>query len=148
MFVSLPEHRFQVPEGLATPGAAYWRSLAVSTNAPWYILNLCIGPGTLVDTFLLVWDTDLLHAIQAEGVKADSLQLLLRRQRGPGWQPVEIREIWEAVDLEDESDCVLLVDVGGKEYSGYFMETVRRVKRVRLVATLRTGSSARGATND
>ena len=148
MFVTLPEHRFQVPDGLSAPGATYWRSLAVSTDAPWYILNLYIGPGTLVDTFLLVWDTDLLHAIKAEGVKADSLQLLLRRQRGPGWQPIEIREIWEAVDLEDESDCVMLVDISGKEYSGYFMETAQRVRRVRLVATLRASSPVRGATND
>ena len=95
MFVLLPEHRFQIPEALCAPGATYWRSLAVSTNALWYIRNLRIGPDALVDTFLLVWDTDLLDTTKADGVKADSLQHVRQLREVQGISQERLGELTE-----------------------------------------------------
>ena len=136
MFVSLPEYRFPVPTQLAAPGASYWRSLALSTTTPWYVLTVRAEEGSPTDTFLLVWDSDLVQAIKTSDMQVESL-LLLRRTGSPkGWRSVEIAEVWEASDPEDEGTQVLLVDEVGSEYSGLFMQPTVGVKRIRLVTKL------------
>ncbi len=136
MFVSLPEYRFNVPTPLAAPGASYWRSLALSTNTPWYVLTVRADQGSPTDTFLLAWDSDLFQAIKASNVEVESLLLISRTGDRSGWEPIQIAEIWEAVDPEDESVEVMLIDVAGAEYSGFFMQPAVGVERTRLVAKL------------
>ena len=137
MFVSLPEYRLHVPAPLASPDASYWRSLALSTNAPWFVLNVRLKrPDTLIDTFLLAWDTDLIDAIKSSDVEVQSLLLVSRTNERSGWTPIEIQEIWEATDPEDESTSVLLVDAQAREYSGHFMQPAVNVRRIRMVAKI------------
>ncbi len=137
MFVSLPQYRFHVPAPLATPGANYWRSLALSTNTPWYVLTVRAERASPTDTFLLAWDSDLVEATKAADVQVESLLLIARTGPRSGWHPIKIAEIWEAADPEDEATGLLLVDVHGAEYSGFFMQPAVGVQRIRLVAKLR-----------
>lgn len=143
MFVSLPEHKFYVPTELAGQDAAYWRSVALSTNTPWFILSVQPDdPGANIDTFLIAWDTDLVGAVAPRDVKVESLLMVSRRGRAEGWHPVEIAEIWEATDPEDESTSVMLVDIRGKEYCGMFMQPAKSAKRTKLVIRIRPLSSS------
>ncbi len=145
MFVSLPEYRFHVPTPLAAPGASYWRSLVLSTNTPWYVLTIRTEEASPADTFLLVWDSDLVQAIKTSEVQVESLLLLSRSGVRGAWSPIEITEIWEASDPQDEGTQVLLVDVGGNEYSGFFMRPSTGVQRVRLVTRVPGRPTSRSA---
>jgi hypothetical protein len=140
MFISTPQFEFHVPNAISQPGQTYWRALGMATRAPWFILSLSRRKADApVETFLLTWDTDLTDLLRPNDADVQSLLLIvgdLGKDRG-GCTSREIHEIWDGVDLEDDdSPCVVLVDSEATEYSGYFMERGKRVKRTNLVASV------------
>jgi hypothetical protein len=140
MFVSLPEYRFHVPEGIAEPGAQYWRTLAISCNCAWFLLTL--HPATdvgLQDTFLLTWDTDVADGI--ESLQRDVASLLCiappDSEVRSSWSSFGIAEVWRATDPEAEDiPCVLFVGEDGLEYSGLFGGRAHGLVRESLVARI------------
>jgi len=148
MFVSLPDYRFHVPTPLAAPGAAYWRCLVLSTTTPWYLLTTRADENSPADTFLMVWDSDVVQAIKTCDVQVESLTLVSRNRNRNRWDSIDIAEIWEASDPEYEEPQVLLVDVHGAEYSGYFMQPAVGVQRLRLVVKFPVRSSGPRATGE
>ncbi len=137
MFVSMPEYKFFVPPELSAPGAAFWRSLGLSTQAAWYVITLRPRhKNAMVETFLLAWDRDIPGAL--ESLDADLVALLFVAPHvgtgHHGWFSRQIAEVWEGTDPDDENPCVILVDQEGVAHSGYFMERGRSLKRERLIA--------------
>lgn len=148
MFVSLPEYKFHVPEGLAEPGAQYWRTLGISCNSAWFLLTL--HPATnagLQDTFLLTWDTDVADGI--ESLQRDVASLLCiappDSEVRSSWSSFAIAEVWRATDPEAEDiPCVLFVGEDGLEYSGLFGNRAYGLIRENLVARIRRDAGAAG----
>ena len=141
MFISMPESKFDVPSRLAVPGASYWRSLALTTSAAWYVLTVRPrDPKLPVLTFLLAWDDDIPDAISS--VNADITDLLYvaseQAAGGHGWYSRRIGEIWEGANpIEGNDPCVILVGEDGVEYSGPFMTADRGAIRTRLIARIK-----------
>ncbi len=138
MFVSMPEYKFYVPPEIAPPEATYWRTLGLSVNAAWFVLSVRAKvPDALLDTFLLVWDRDVVDAIASMDAEVESLLVVAPHVSGRrnGWFSKQIKEIWEGTDLADRDNrCVVMVGEDDVEYAGLFMEEAAAVKRDRLVA--------------
>lgn len=138
MFVSLPEYEFHVPAEIAPPRAKYWRTLGLSVNSAWFLLTVRLRtPERLRESFLVVWDSDLVDALAT--LDADPLALLCiapnTRSRGLPWRAVPIQEIWRATSSsEDENECILFVGIDGKEYTGLLLDEARRIVRQELIA--------------
>lgn len=147
MFVSMPEYQFYIPPEIAPPHATYWRTLGISTRTAWFVLSVrSREPETLLDTFLLAWDKDVVGAVTSLNADVVSLLFVAPHARGEerGWFSRQIREIWEATDpAEPENPCILFVGEDGRDYAGLFMDQARGFVRDRLVA--RVGLSAQAA---
>jgi len=149
MFVSLPEYKFFIPPELAPPEATYWRTLGLSSHAAWYVLSVRTRePEACLDTFLLVWDSDVVDAINSISADVESLLVVAPHVggRGRGWFSKQIREIWRGIEPDEEggNPCVVMVDDDGAAYSGLFMQERAGVTRHELVA--RVGSKAKRKT--
>jgi hypothetical protein len=137
MFVSMPAFRFHVPEGLGHPDAFYARAMALSTHAAWFVLAVRLPePEPVVETFLMAWDADVVGVLNSSPGKLESLLFVAPQRRGRTlrWVTKHVCEVWEATDLNDESECIVMVTEDGQEHSGYFMETPKRIKRGKLIA--------------
>ncbi len=146
MFVTLPEYKFHVPEGLAEPGAHYWHTLGISCNSAWFLLTL--HPATdegFQDTFLLTWGTDVADGI--ESLQRDVASLLCiappDSEVRSSWSSFTIAEVWRATDPEAEDmPCVLFVGEDGLEYSGLFGSRAQGLMRENLVAVIKPRAGA------
>ena len=142
MFVTLPEYRFPVPSGLFPPGARHWRTVELSMNTAWFALTIRRNvPDTGTETFLLVWDTDLVDAIAALDAEVLSLLCLAPAMSGRerGWRSIRVREIWDAAQTDDGSPCILFIDEDGGEYAGLFFDKIQGAVRDRLLVRVRPG---------
>jgi hypothetical protein len=150
MFVSMPDFEFHVPAPLAVPGAFYARAMALSTHSAWFILTTRTSePEPTVNTLLLAWDVDVVDVLNSASNTLESLMFVAPRHSGRTsmWVTKHIAEIWQATDLSDDSECVLMVTEDGLEHSGYFMEQTKTAKRRRLVARAPVGTTKRRATS-
>ena len=145
MFVSLPDYKFYIPPGLALPDATYWRCLGLSTSSAWYVLTLRQRiPDAGLQTFLLMWDTDIADAISSLDADLEGLLVVAPYVSGKqsGWFSTQVKEVWEGTDpLDDDNPCIVFVDEEGKDYSGFFMQQAGRIKRSRLITRVRAASS-------
>ena len=139
MFVSMPAFRFHVPKGLGHPDAFYARAMSLSTQSAWFVLAIRLPePEPVVETFLLAWDADVVGVLNSSPGKLESLLFVAPQRRGRTlrWVTKHVCELWEATDLSDDSECVLMVAEDGQEHSGYFMATPKSVRRGKLIATV------------
>jgi len=150
MFVTLPEYKFHVPQGIAEPGAQYWRTLGISCNSAWFLLTL--HPATeegFRDTFLLTWDTDVADGIESLQREVASLLCIAppASELRNSWSSFPIAEVWRATDPEGEDmPCMLFVGEDGLEYSGLFGSRAQGLVREHLVARIKpwTGAANKG----
>jgi hypothetical protein len=150
MFMTRPNDRYPLPKGLAEPGADYWRSLNLATNAAWYILT--VRPPTdeyLQTTVLVRSETDIADAIEASQPDIASLLCIAPPTfdgENDGWTSFAVAEVWRAID-PDENDipCVVFVAIDGREHSGLLGEPKSGLKKTRLIARISRG---RAAAND
>ena len=137
MFVSMPEYEFPVPKQLAIPGAFYSRAMTLTTHAAWFVLAMrTLEAEPILETFVLAWDTDVANVLETSGRKFESL-MFVAPQRVEGqyrWASKQIVEVWRATDLDDDSECVLMLAEDGQEHSGFFMEAKSKTQRRELVA--------------
>jgi hypothetical protein len=151
MFMTRPNDRYPLPQGLAEPGADYWRSLNLATNAAWYILT--VRPPTdeyLQTTVLVRWDTDIADAIEASQLDIASLLCIAPPTfdgDNDGWTSFAVAEVWRATNPdEDDNPCVLFVSDDGREHSGLFGETKTGLVKTRLLARVnRSGTASNDA---
>jgi hypothetical protein len=151
MFVSMPEFRFQVPQGLGPRGAQYWRTLTTSTNSAWFILKLKLqeADGVGIRTFLFWWDQDVAQAIEdLQPLRIESLVCVLPSHFDPDDDGdgsklcVVMSEIWRSHNDEfPDMETILFIDEDGVERGGLFgdrsaspMPRIRLVGRVAAVA--------------
>lgn len=114
-----------MPQGMGIPNAKYWRTVAWSTGAAWFVLTAQgRSDPEIYDTFLLAWDNDVVDALKTTNSDLYALLVMMPVERVLSGRPatVEIREIWESGSSEHGDISLVFVDVHGIERTGPFMD--------------------------
>ena len=114
MFATRPPYEVTVPDQLRDPGETFWRALAMTTNAPWYIATFAslYRKRTHLRSMCFCWELDLVAAIEGAGPRAlRSLQMICPPlgQR-PGWALREIARIWRLRESADPHQSPFLLE--------------------------------------
>ena len=144
MFVSMPQHEFKAPDLSGTAGAKFWRSVFLSGLSTVYVLTISGRNNNQAQTTLfLARDLDVIDAIESMDANVESLMCLVpvypQMTRLTG---VNVRAIWEGVDMGNGELCGIFVDDVGTQRSGQLLLPNESVSRARLITIVGGGSHA------
>ena len=144
MFVSMPQHEFEAPDLSGKAGAKFWRSVFLSGLSTVFVLTISGKANNQAQTTLfLARDLDVVDAIESMDANFESLMCLV-----PVYPEmtcltgINIRAVWEGVDMGNGEPCGIFVDDQGTQRSGQLLLPNDSVSRARLITNIGRGSRA------